>query len=72
MSRPVLLRLHAVSASVALLLIACFLTATLAVEVFGSPAAVARVKTAIALALLALVPAMAVAGATGFRLAGGR
>jgi hypothetical protein len=72
MSRPLLVRLHAISASVALLLIACFLIATTAVEAFGSPAATARVKTGIAFALLALVPVMAVAGATGFRLAGGR
>lgn len=72
MSRPAFVRLHAVTAGLALLLIAGFLVSTLAVEVFGSAAAIARVKTMIVLALVALVPAMATAGATGFRLAGGR
>lgn len=39
-------------------------------EVFGGPQAVATVKGAILWGMLVLVPAIAVAGATGFRLGG--
>lgn len=62
--------LHPVAGTVGLLCIATFWSATVAVELLGSPAAVLAVKTAILWGLLLLVPAMALAGASGFRLAG--
>ena len=65
-----LVRLHAAAGAAALALVATFQIATLSVEIAGDGAAVARVKTAIAWGLLALVPAMAAAGGTGARLAG--
>ncbi|MBL8587142.1 MAG: hypothetical protein JNK46_01295 [Methylobacteriaceae bacterium] len=65
-----LVRLHAAAGAAALVLVATFQIATLAVEIAGDASAIARVKTAIAWGLLALVPAMAAAGATGARLAG--
>jgi hypothetical protein len=62
--------LHTAASSLGLLLVAAFLTATVAAELSGDPALLARVKAGIVAALWVLVPAMAVAGATGQRLAG--
>ncbi|MCC7347691.1 MAG: hypothetical protein IT538_09875 [Variibacter sp.] len=62
--------LHPVAGLIGLACIATFWTATVAVEVFGGPAATLAVKTAILWGLLVLIPAMATVGATGFRLAG--
>ncbi|WP_086828149.1 hypothetical protein [Allokutzneria sp. NRRL B-24872] len=63
MSRVVVLRVHLVAASLALLLVLGFQIATLT----GDPAVV---KRGIVLALVVLVPALAATGATGMRLAG--
>ena len=54
-----------------MLMIAAFWTSTVAVETFGTKDAVLSVKTAILWGLLVLVPAMAITGITGFRMAGG-
>ncbi|GAD83273.1 hypothetical protein FEK33_29125 [Nocardia asteroides NBRC 15531] len=66
-----LARVHPVAATVGLLTILIFWTCTVLVELFGSEAAVRAVKLAIPWGLPVLVLALAVTGATGFRLAGG-
>ncbi|GAA3827747.1 lipoprotein [Streptomyces coacervatus] len=65
-------RVHAIAGVLALTLISSFFTASVAVEVFGDHAAVRAVKTAIAFALLALVPCMAITGGTGRSLSARR
>lgn len=64
--------LHKTSAALATLLIATLWTATLVSEVFLSQAAIIAVKTAVPYGVMLLIPAIATAGATGFRLAKGR
>jgi hypothetical protein len=61
---------HGAVATVALLTIALFWTATVASELAGDPAQVARVKQGIAWGLLVLVPAMVATGGSGRALAG--
>ncbi len=61
-------RLHPVLGGTALALVASFWTASLVVEIMGDGAAILAVKTAILYAMILLIPAMAGAGATGFRL----
>ncbi|WP_349368798.1 hypothetical protein [Salinarimonas sp.] len=70
MSRPVITRIHAFAASLAFLTILAFWTSTVAVELLGGPAQIAAVKRAILAGLAILVPALALAGATGMRLGG--
>lgn len=64
--------LHPIAGAIALLTIAGFWLATLSSELFASAATVAAVKTAIPWGLLLLIPALAAAGGSGFRLAKGR
>jgi len=64
----VIRKLHPIAGGVALALILAFWTSTVAAELFGGPAAVVRVKTLILWGMIALVPAMATVGATGFRM----
>jgi len=64
-------RLHAAAGVLAFLLIAGFWLSTAISELFGSPAAIASVKQAIVWAMFVLVPALAVTGASGFRLGRG-
>lgn len=64
--------IHPIAGVTAFLTIAIFWASTVLVELFGSEAAVAQVKTAIPWGLLVLVPAMAAVGGTGFKRAGGR
>jgi hypothetical protein len=61
-------RLHPIAGAVGMAMIACFWLATLATDLLGGPAAVLAAKTAILWGLLVLVPALAVTGASGFRL----
>lgn len=63
-------RLHPLAGRIAFLTIIGFWTATIAAESLGDHATVARVKTAILWGMVVLVPAMAMAAATGFRLGG--
>lgn len=63
---------HKSSGILALLTICTFWASTIVSEVFLDPAAIVAVKSAIPWGFLILIPAMAVAGATGFRLARGR
>lgn len=65
-------RIHAAAGILAITLVASFMTATVAVETFGSHGSVRTVKTAILFALLLLIPSVMVAGASGRSLAGGR
>src|SRR5690606_1816222 len=66
-------KLHLTAAVLATLLIATFFASTVLVELFAAHAAVTRVKQLIATpGLWLLVPAIALTGATGFRLARGR
>jgi hypothetical protein len=72
MHRPnqVLPLVHGAAATVALLTIALFWTATVASELVGDPAQITRVKQGIAWGLLVLVPAMAATGGSGRALSG--
>jgi|AGTN01.1.fsa_nt_gi hypothetical protein len=62
-------RLHPIAGMTALLTILNFWVATVAAELFGSAATVATVKQTIPWFFLLLVPALALAGTTGMRLA---
>ena len=72
MRRPdhILPLVHGAAATVALLTIAVFWTATIATELAGDPAQIARVKQGIAWVLRVLVPAMVATGGSGRALAG--
>lgn len=56
--------------TVAFLTILAFLTSTATAELLGSHATIAMVKMAIPWGFLLLVPALAITGASGFRMAG--
>lgn len=71
MSRTTLRRLHGAASLVAFGIVAMFLSATVAVEVFGGSAEIETVKHWIVRALIVLVPAVGLAGLSGRRLAGG-
>lgn len=70
MSRSALRTLHAAGSTLGLVIITAFFVSTIIAEIGGDPGTIIRVKTGIFYALFALVPIMAVAGATGRRLAG--
>lgn len=70
MSRSTLRRVHLVASTIALGVVASFLTATISAETLGSEGDVASVKHWIARSVLVLVPVMAAAGLSGRRLAG--
>lgn len=63
--------IHPVAGATALLLISGFLVATLLAELAGTPADIVAVKTAIPWLLLVLIPVIALAGGSGFRLGTG-
>jgi len=63
--------LHPIAGLLALAMIASFWSATVLSELFGSPAAIAAVKTAVLWGFLILIPALAATGASGFALARG-
>jgi hypothetical protein len=67
--RPVA-RVHAIAGALAFLIILSFLSSSLAAELWGDPASIAGVKTVIAWSLLALVPALAATGGSGFAMSG--
>ncbi|MCU9847670.1 hypothetical protein OEZ60_06585 [Defluviimonas sp. WL0024] len=58
-------KIHAAAGAIALATILTFWLSTVLSEIFGSPATVAAVKTAILYGMALLIPAMATAGATG-------
>lgn len=61
-------RIHAAAGGLAFLCILCFWTTTALAELFGGPEAIRAVKTGILWGMALLVPAMAVAGASGMAL----
>lgn len=63
--------IHPVAGAVAILTIATFWFSTALSELFGSPATITVVKTAIPWGFLVLIPALAAAGGTGFVLSKG-
>lgn len=65
-------KLHAAAGTIAFLCVLSFWTSSVLVEVFGSPSAIAAVKQMIVYGLLILIPAMAIAGASGASLAAKR
>jgi hypothetical protein len=67
------LTIHRVATFTATLCIITFLLSTLSVEIFGSLESVAKIKSMIVSpGLFILIPAMVIAGATGFSLSKGR
>ncbi|MEX3011722.1 hypothetical protein [Hoeflea sp. TYP-13] len=61
-------RIHAIAGVVGFLTILSFWTSTVTVELFGTPAAIAAVKSWILSGMFVLIPAMAIVGATGMSL----
>jgi len=64
--------IHPVAGALAILTITTFWFSTALSELFGSPATITAVKTAIPWGFLVLIPALAAAGGTGFALSKGR
>ena len=64
-------RIHPIAGVLGFLVILTFWISTVSSELFGSAETIATVKQAIPWGFLILVPALAIAGATGFRMAGG-
>ena len=65
-------RIHILASSIGMLVILSFWSSTLLVELLGSIEQVVLVKRAIPWGLFVLVPAMAIAGISGSKLARGR
>ena len=63
-------RIHQFAGIIGFLTILTFWTSTVASELFGSVEMIAAVKQAIPWGFLILVPALAITGASGFRMAG--
>ncbi|MHA1522772.1 MAG: hypothetical protein ACTSY1_00040 [Alphaproteobacteria bacterium] len=61
-------KIHAIAGAIALLTVSAFWISTLGSEIFGSHDQVAFVKNAILLGMVVLIPALAIAGASGFAL----
>ncbi len=64
-------RLHPIAGGVALGMIMLFWSSTVLVELWGDPGMIAQVKALIPWGFLILVPAIAFAGASGFRIGKG-
>ncbi len=64
--------IHPIAGAVAIIAIVTFWLSTTLSELFGSQTLIVAVKTAIPWGFLVLVPALAAAGGTGFKLANGR
>ncbi|MDJ0939800.1 MAG: hypothetical protein QNJ00_08540 [Woeseiaceae bacterium] len=65
-------RIHAIAGVIGFATIAVFWLSTAISELFGSPADVATVKTAILWGLIVLIPALAITGGSGMALGRGR
>lgn len=70
MPRTTLRMVHAAASTLGLVIITAFFLSSATTEIAGDREAIVLVKTAIAYTLFLLVPVMAVAGASGSRLAG--
>ncbi|HEV2506013.1 MAG TPA: hypothetical protein VGV39_23245 [Mesorhizobium sp.] len=64
-------KIHAAAGSVALLAVAGFWLSTAVAELLGDVEAIAAVKSAVLSGMVVLIPAMALAGASGFSLGKG-
>jgi hypothetical protein len=64
-------KLHAAAGGVALLTVSCFWISTVAAELTGSAEIIATVKAAVFAGMAVLIPAMIIAGASGFSLGKG-
>ncbi|PWK65745.1 hypothetical protein [Aminobacter sp. AP02] len=64
-------KIHAAAGAVALIAVVCFWLATVTAELSGHAGAIAAVKAAVLAGMAVLVPAMVVAGASGFSLGKG-
>ena len=65
------IRIHAAAGFVALTTVSIFWLSTVTVELLGDAATVAAVKTWVLIGMVVLIPAMIVAGASGFSLGKG-
>jgi hypothetical protein len=63
-------RLHPIAGTIGFLTILTFWLATVSSELFGSIGSVANVKRVIPWGFLILIPALAISGVSGFRIAG--
>ena len=61
---------HRIAGVIGFFTILTFWTSTVVTELFGSQSAIIAVKLAIPWGFIVLVPALAIAGGTGFRMAG--
>lgn len=64
-------KIHAAAGAIALLTVAAFWLSTVSAKLFGDAAAIATVKAGILNGMLVLIPAMAIASASGFSLGKG-
>lgn len=67
--RNTLIKIHAASATTALILISIFFISSIVSELIGDQALIITVKTYIFYAIWFVIPAMAIAGGTGHKLA---
>jgi hypothetical protein len=63
-------RIHPIAGIVGFLTILTFWVSTVLVEAFGTDAEILAVKTGVLWGMVVLIPALAAAGGTGFRMAG--
>lgn len=70
MKRSLIIKIHAAFSSISLLLIISFFTSTVIVELQGNPVAIQLIKQLIVYGIAFLVPAMAITGFSGSKLAG--
>lgn len=64
-------KLHAAAGGVALLTVSCFWISTVAAELTGNAEIIATAKAAVLAGMVVLIPAMVIAGASGFSLGKG-
>ncbi len=65
-----LARIHPVAGAIGFVTILAFWLSTVTAELFGSTETIIQVKQSIPWGFLILIPALAIAGASGFRIAG--
>lgn len=64
-------KIHAAAGAIALLMVSAFWLSTVVSEMFGGAGAIAAVKAGVLYGMVVLIPAMAIAGASGFSLGRG-
>ncbi|UDL92652.1 hypothetical protein LGH82_16335 [Mesorhizobium sp. PAMC28654] len=64
-------KIHAAAGAIALLTVSAFWLSTVTVELLGDTAAITMVKTSVLAGMAVLIPAMIIAGASGFSLGKG-